>query len=54
MFRQAGHTARKAYEDEATDMKTRLSILVAVLCSVAYYTYVDSLAASNQFAASRL
>ena len=34
-------------------MKTRLSILVAALCSLAYYSYTESVAASNQFDSSR-
>ena len=41
-----------AYNTEDTDMKTRLSILVAVLCSLAYYSYTDGTAASNQFESS--
>ena len=34
-------------------MKTRLSILVAALCSLAYCSYTESVAASNQFDSSR-
>jgi gluconolactonase len=35
-------------------MKTRLSILVAVLCFLAYYSHTDGIAASNQFQSSEL
>ena len=35
-------------------MKTRLSILVAALCFLAYYSHTDGIAASNQLKSSQL
>ena len=41
-----------AYNTEDTDMKTKLSILVAVLCVLGYYSHTNGLAASNQVKSS--
>src|SRR5678815_645035 len=42
----------KEHQDKANNMKTRLSTLVIVLCSVANYSYAQTTAGSDQFGSS--